>query len=167
MAKTVIVTKSENTIKAYEFLRDNPDNMYTIKEVATALELTSPQVLGGLVSLAKKGIIARHEIEVEGKDAKAYSILDKEVEFSMDAPKTMSDKAIQVMEYLKDGGDGQTHKEIADSLEVAAVAIVGVVNSLVKKGLATREESLVEMPNGETKTLKTVNLTDEGKNYKF
>jgi|GEM_PF-3060714 len=164
-------TKSENTIKAYEFLKANPDQMYTIKEVAEALGLTSPQVLGGLVSLAKKGIVERHEVEVtEGektKSIKAYSILDLDVEFVMDAPKKMSDKAIQVMEYLKNGGDGQTHKEIGDALGVAAVGIVGVVNSLVKKGLATREEVSVEMPEGEAKTLKTVNLTEEGRNYTF
>lgn len=160
-------TKSENTIKAYEFLKANPDQMFTIKEVAEALGLTSPQVLGGLVSLAKKEIVARHEIEIEGKPAKAYSILDSEVEFVMDAPKKMSDKAIQVIEYLKNGGDGQTHKEIADALGVAAVAVVGVVNSLVKKGLATREEVSVEMPEGDAKTLKTVNLTEEGRNYTF
>lgn len=170
MAQT-IVTKSENTIKAYEFLKANPDKMFTIKEIAEALGLTGSQVTGGLVSLAKKGIVERHEVEVvEGEKAKAfkaYSILDTDVEFSMGETKKMSDKAIQVMEYLKNGGDAQTHKEIGDALGVAAVGVVGVVNSLVKKGLVTREETSVEMGEGETKTLKTVNLTEEGKNYTF
>lgn len=162
-----IQTKSENTVKAYEFLKANPDQMFTIKEVAEALGLTSPQVLGGLVSLAKKEIIARHEIEIEGKPAKAYSIVDLEVEFAFNEPVKMSDKAVQVLEYIKKDGDGQTHKEIADALGVAAVAVVGVVNSLVKKGLVTREEALVEMGDGEVKTLKIVKLTEEGKAYTF
>ena len=71
------------------------------------------------------------------------------------------------MQYLQGGGDSQTHKEIGDGLGVAAISITGVVNSLVKKGYATREENLVEMPDGTTKNLKTVVLTDEGRNYKF
>ncbi len=162
-----IQTKSENTIKAYEFLKANPDQMFTIKEVAEALGLTSPQVLGGLVSLAKKEIIARHEIEIEGKPAKAYSVLDLDVEFAFNEPVKMSDKSVQVLEYIRNGGDGLTHKEIADALGVAAVAVVGVVNSLVKKGLVVREEAVVEMGEGETKTLKIVKLTDEGRDYIF
>ena len=162
-----IQTKSENTVKAYEFLKANPEKMFTIKEVAEALGLTSPQVLGGLVSMAKKDILTRHEVENGDKTQVAYSLLDAEVEFAFNEPAKMSDKAIQVMEYLKEGGDGQTHKEIGDALGLAAVAIVGVVNSLVKKGYATREEVSVEMGDGPAKTLKTVVLTDEGRNYKF
>lgn len=164
-----IQTKSENTVKAYEFLKANPDTMFTIKEVAEALGLTTPKVLGGLVSMAKKDILTRHEVDVEGSDKTqiAYSILDKDVEFVFEQPAKMSDKAVQVMQYLQGGGDSQTHKEIGDGLGVAAISITGVVNSLVKKGYATREESLVEMPDGTTKNLKTVVLTDEGRNYKF
>lgn len=167
MGNLIVQTKSENTVKAYDFLKANPGKMFTIKEVAEALDVTSPQVLGGLVSLAKKDILKRHEVE-EGENTRvAYSILNENVTFEFNTPAKMSDKAIQVMQYLQGGGDGQTHKEIADALGVHAVAVVGVVNSLVKKDYATREEVIVDMGDGKEKALKTVCLTEEGKDYKF
>ena len=114
-----ITTGSENTVKAYEFLKDNKNQMFTIKEIATALGLSSAQILGGLTSLNKKGAVDKHEVEVEGKALKAYSASGVEVEFITKEPAKMSDKAIRVLEYLKNGGSGQTHAEIAEALEVA------------------------------------------------
>lgn len=163
-----ITTGSENTVKAYEFLKDNQNQMFTIKEIAEALGLSSAQILGGLTSLNKKGAVDKHEVEVEGKALKAYSANGVEVEFIAKETAKMSDKAIRVLEYLKNGGSGQTHAEIAEALEVAPVAgVVGVVNSLVKKNLAEREEVQVEVGEDEVKTLKIIKITEEGMNFKY
>ena len=66
MANVQIQTGSDNTVKAYEFLKANAGNAFTIAEVAAELGLTSAQVTGGLVSLAKKEVVIR--AEKTGKD---------------------------------------------------------------------------------------------------
>lgn len=166
-----IVTKSENTIKAYEFLKANKGQAFSIKQIADALGVTSAKVLGGLTSLNKKGIIEKGEATVEDKVVKVYSMGETEVEFTMETPKVMSDKAVQVMQYLQNGGDGQTHKEIAAGMGLEHVAsVVGVINSLVKKNLVSKSEVEVEMGEGEAaevKKLQIVELTEDGKNYTF
>jgi DNA-binding MarR family transcriptional regulator len=168
MEKLQITTSSENTVKAYEFLKANPDQMFTIKDIAEALGVTSAQILGGLTSLNKKGAVDKHDVEVDGKALKAYSASGLAIEFVAKEPAKMSDKAIRVLEYLKNGGSGQTHAEIAEALGVSPVAgIVGVVNSLVKKNLAEREEVEVEVGEGEVKKLKIVKITEDGMRFEY
>lgn len=166
-----ITTGSENTIRAYEFLRDNKGQAFSIKQIAEALEVSTSKILGGLTSLNKKGIINKGEATVEDKVVKVYSMGDSEVEFAMDEPKKMSDKSVRVLQYLQGGGDGQTHKEIASGMGLEHVAsVVGVINSLVKKNLVTKSEVEVEMGEGEAaevKKLQIVELTEEGRNYTF
>lgn len=162
-----IKTGSENTVKAFEFLKANQDGVFTIKEVAEALGLTSAKVTGGLVSLEKKGAVTKEEVERDGKPYKGYSFAE-DVEFVMNETKAISDKAVRLLQYLQ-AHDGQdlTAADVAEEFEVMTIAINGVVNGLVKRGLLVREEALVEMPDGETKTIKFIVLTDAGRNYKF
>lgn len=162
-----IVTSSENTVKAYEFLKENQGQAYSIKQIAEALGVTSAKVLGGLTSLNNKGFVDKGEAVVDEKTVKVYSANEKEVEFTMEAPKVMSDKAVQVLQFLQNDGEGLTHKEIADGMGLEHVAsVVGVINSLVKKNLVSKETVTVEVGE-ETKDLLVVNLTDEGKAFKF
>lgn len=166
-----ITTSSENTIRAYEFLKANKGQAFSIKQIAEALEVSTSKVLGGLTSLNKKGYITKGEATIEDKVVKVYAMGETEVEITMDAPKTMSDKSVRVLEYLKNGGDGQTHKEITSGMGFEHVSsVVGIINSLVKKNLVTKTEVEVEMGEGEAaevKKLQIVELTDEGRNYTF
>lgn len=166
-----ITTKSENTIKAYEFLKQNPGVAFSIKQIGENIGATSAQILGGLTALNTKGAVAKDEADVDGKPAKVYSATDLEVTFVKEEPKNMSDKAVQVLQYLINGGDGQTHKEIAQGMKLEHVAgAVGVVNGLVKKNLVMKEEVEVKVGEGETaetKKLQVIRLTEDGKNYRF
>ena len=161
-----IQTKSENTVKAYEFLKKNPTEMFTLARIAEALGVETNKILGGVNSLEKKGILAKHEVEEDGKARKAYSVVEMDVEFEFETPATMSDKAVRVLQYLQAGGEGQTNKEIADALGVAAIGVSSIIASLVKKNLAVREEIQVEVGE-EVKTVGITRLTEEGKNYVF
>lgn len=162
-----IVTSSENTIKAYEFLKENEGQAFSIKQIAEALNVSSPKVLGGLTSLNNKGFVDKSEATVDEKTVKVYSANEKEVEFTMEAPKTMSDKAVRVLQFLQNDGEGLTHKEIADGMGLEHVAsVVGVINSLVKKNLVSKETVSITVGEDE-KELLVVNLTEAGKEYKF
>lgn len=165
---TKIVTKSENTVKAYDYLKQNEGQAFTIKDVAEALGVTPAKVTGGLVSLEKKGILAKSEVEMEdGRTLKAYQIVDKEVEFAFEEPKNMSDKAVTLLQFMqKHASEDMTAAEIAEQLDMAPIAINGVLNGLVKRNLAFREEVEVEVDD-KVKVLKFAKLTDEGKAYKF
>lgn len=164
---TQVKTGSENTVKAYEVLKGASSAM-TIKEIAEALGVTAAKVTGGVVSLEKKGILAKSEVTQGDKVYKAYTVVDKDVEFITEEPKTMSDKAVNMLQFLQKKGDvDMTAQEIAEELGIQAIAVNGVVNGLVTRNLAVRVEHTVEMPDGTEKTLKFINLTAEGKAYQF
>jgi len=162
-----IKTKSQNTVKAYEFLAENKDQAFTIKQVAESLGLTTAQVTGGLVSLAKKEIVTRDVADVDGKEYKTFQWAS-EATFEFEETKAMSDKAVQLMSFLQEKeNEDLTAADIADAMGLVAIAVNGVANALVKKGLLNREEVTVEMPDGKEKTVKFLKLTDEGKAYRF
>lgn len=162
-----IVTNSENTIKAYEFLKENEGQAFSIKQIAEALDVTSAKVLGGLTSLNNKGFVDKSEAVINEKTVKVYSANERQAEFTMEAPKTMSDKAVQVLQFLQNDGEGLTHKEIAQGMGLEHVAsVVGVINSLVKKNLVSKRTE--QVPVGEEmKELLLVDLTEAGREYKF
>lgn len=167
MSITQVNTGSENTIKAYEVLKGATSAM-TIREVADALGVTPAKVTGGIVSLEKKGILAKSEVTQGEKTYKAYTVVDANVEFVFNAPKQMSDKAVSLLQFLQGKGDVElTAQEIAEELGMQAIAINGVVNGLVTRNLAERVEQAITMPDGTEKTLKFITLTDEGKAYQF
>lgn len=162
-----ITTGSQNTIKAYEFLKENAANSFSIKEVAEALGLTSAQVTGGLVSLAKKGAVTKEDGMRDDKPYKVFQYAE-DVEFEVKDANKMSDKAVQLLQFLQKKGDiDMTAQDIADELDMAAIAINGVVNGLAKRNLVERQLAVFEMPDGEEREIKLIKLTDEGAAYKF
>lgn len=162
-----IQTKSQTTVDAFEYLKGNQGQAFTIKQVAEALGVTTAKVTGGLVSLAKKGIVERSEVAVGDKTFKAYTFA-QDAEFAFEEPKNMSDKAVQLLQHMQANvGVDLTAGDIAESLGMVPIAINGVANGLVKRGLVVREAAEVEMPDGATKTIKFLVLTDEGKAYQF
>lgn len=159
---------SKNSITILEFLKANPGKEMTFKEVQEALGLEHvASVIGATTSFAKKGYITKGEKEVGEKTLKTVQIteLGLQTVLTEDAPKAeLSDKAVRVLAFVKANGDADlTAADIAEALGEASIAINGVVNGLVKKGLAVREEVEVELPDNTTKTIKFVRLTDEGK----
>lgn len=164
-----IKTKSQATVDAYEYLKAHKDSAFTIKQVAEALGVTTAKVTGGLVSLEKKGIVTKSEVAEGEKSYKAYKWAS-DATFTFEAPKNMSDKAVQLLQYLQKNVDADiTAADAAADLEMAPIAINGVANGLVKRGLLIREEAEVTMPDEAqtVKTLKFLVLTDEGKAYEF
>lgn len=162
-----INTKSQNTVDAYAFLAANKGMAFTIKQVAEALGVTTAQVTGGLVSLAKKEVVSKTELEIDGKPYKGF-MWAAEATFEFEAPKNMSDKAVQVLQHLQANvGTDLTASDIAESMGVVPIAVNGVVNGLVKKGLVFRSEVETTLPDGKVKVIKFVELTDEGKAYQF
>ena len=174
MTTLTVSTGSENTIKAYEFLKENAGNAFTIAEVAEALGLTSAQVTGGLVSLAKKEVVLRSEKEGIDKTGatKNYKAFEANPEFEVVFEKTskgsskVSDNGLKLLKFLQTNPTEElTHGELAEALEWKTIQAVGAATSLAKFGLVAKPEVEVEMPDGTIKLLKVVVLTDEGKNY--
>lgn len=168
--KQIIKTGSENTIKAYNYLEANKDEAFTIKQIADANGLSSPQVTGGVVSLTKKGVLTRGVTDVDGKEYKTFQwAAPAEFELSQGGTTNISDKGVRVLQYLQKHQDEDLAAiDIAEGLgDMLAIAVNGVVNGLVKRDLVVREEAIVEMPDGKEKTIKFIVLTEEGKNYKF
>ena len=174
--KLVVKTGSDNTVKAYEVLQANAGDFMTIREVAESLGVTSPKVTGGLVSLAKKEVLLRGEKEAEApgggtKIYKAFAINpDFEVEFDFQAKGTskISDNAVRLLEFLKKNPEEKlTHAELAEELGWQTIQVVGAATALDRRGLVEKPDVEISMPDGTTKILKVVVLTDEGKDYTF
>lgn len=164
---TTIKTKSQNTIDAYKYLEANKGQFFTIKQVAEALGVTSAQVTGGLTSLAKKEVVAKTDLEVDGKTYKGYSYA-ADATFEVEVVSNMSDKAVQMLQFLQKNANADlTSQDIAEAMGIQAIAVTGVVNGLVKKDLVSRDEAEAEMPDGTKKKVKFISLTEAGKNYAF
>lgn len=162
-----IKTKSQTTVDAYEFLEANKEKAFTLKEIAEALGVASNKVTGSVVALAKKEILTKSEVEVDGKPFKAYQWASP-AEFVFEEVKSISDKGVQMLQYLQaNQGADLTAAEIAADMGVVPIAVNGVINGLVKRGLAAREEATALMPDGTEKTVKFIVLTEEGKAYQF
>lgn len=173
--KMVIETGSQNTINGYGVLQKASEPM-TIAEVAAELDVTSAKVTGGLVSLEKKGAVIKSEKEGTDKNGntkmyKAYAINPEvEVEFvtKQKSDGRLSDNAVRLLQFLQANPDADmTHAELAEEMGWQTIQVVGAATSLAKKGFIDKPEATVEMPDGSTKTLKVVVLTEEGKAYKF
>jgi DNA-binding MarR family transcriptional regulator len=162
-----IATKSQTTVDVYEFLSQNKEDAFTIKQIADGLGVAANKVTGSIVSLAKKGILTKTEVEEGDKVYKAYQWAEP-VEFVFEEVKAMSDKSVQILQFLQENdGEDFTAADIGAQIGMAPIAVNGVLNSLVKKGLVFREEAEVEMPDGTIKQLKFIQLTPEGREYKF
>ena len=67
----------------------------------------------------------------------------------------ISEKAITIIKAMQAGAEGLCGKELAEVCGLAPRAVTGVVNGLVKRGLAQRQDG----------NPKTIWLTDEGRAY--
>lgn len=162
-----IATKSKATVDSFNFLKDNPTQTFTIREVADALGVTSAKVTGGLVSLAKKGVVKKMDVERDDKPYKGFQFAE-DVEFVMETAKQISDKGVQLLQFMQKNPDADfTAPDIAEEMGVASIAINGVANGLIKRNLMAREVVEFEMPDGEVREIKVLKLTDAGVNYKF
>lgn len=173
--KMVVETGSQNTVDAYGVVKGAAEPM-TIAEIAEQLGVTTSKVTGGLVSLEKKGAVIKSEKEAKDKNGKekmykAYALNpDVEVEFisKQKSDGRMSDNAVRLLQYLQANPDSDmTHAELAEAMGWQTIQVVGAATALAKKGLIDKPEATVEMPDGSTKTLKVIVITEEGKAYKF
>jgi DNA-binding MarR family transcriptional regulator len=75
----------------------------------------------------------------------------------------LAEKTLAVFNYIKDQGGSAKTSDIMEGLGLEKIAsVTGCVNSLVKHGLAVREDG------GKTedgKKITIVNLTEEGQNF--
>ena len=159
---------SKNSIKVLEFLKANAGKAMTFKEIADALGMEhATGVIGATTSFAKKGLIEKGERTEGEKTFKTVQIteLGLQTVLTEDAPKAeLSENAVRIMNYLNaNEGADITAADLAEALDLAPNSITGVVNGLVKKGLAVREVVDVEMPDESVKQVKFIRLTDEGK----
>ena len=176
MAERVQVeTGSQNTINAYEVLKRTGEFM-TIAEVAAELEVTTPKVTGGLVSLAKKELVLRGEKDAEDKhgNVKTYKSFavnpEYDVEFVMKEKSDgrLGDNAVRLLQHLQANPEEEmTHGELAEVLGWQTIQVVGAATVLAKRGLVTKPDVEITMPDGATKVLKIIQLTDEGADFTF
>lgn len=61
---------TENSIKVFRFLHDNYGTKLTNKDIADALGVSGPTVVGSVTGLCKKGYAVRTEEHVAGADGK-------------------------------------------------------------------------------------------------
>ena len=175
--KMTVATSSDVTPKAYNFLKEKPGEDFTLSEIAQALGVGTSSVTGGVVSLVKKEAILPGEgkegTDPAGKEKtyKSYTInpaFDVEFTVKQKSDGRLSDKAIQILQWLQQNPDSElTHAELAEELGWATIAVVGAVTALNKKGFVDKPVVEIEMPDGKVKELKAIVLTEEGKAYKF
>ena len=65
---------SENSKKVFEFLKDNHGQKMVNADIATALSVSAPTVVGSVNGLVKKGLAVRTPVEVTGGDGKTVTI---------------------------------------------------------------------------------------------
>ena len=160
---------SKSTIQVLDYLKQQTEPK-THKEIQEALGFAHvASVVGATTSFAKKGYITKTEVTVGDKTVKAVQITEEgrnvTLELDADKPKdnSPSEKAKDVIKYLQAHQDANvTAADIAAEYGVLPIAINGTVNGMVKKGLAYREDSTVELPDGTTKTVKFIKLTPDG-----
>ncbi len=81
---------SENSRRVFEFLKDNHGEKMVNSDIATALGVSGPTVVGSVNGLVKKGFATREAVEVTGADGKTVtikyiSLTDAGMEFDPDA----------------------------------------------------------------------------------
>jgi predicted transcriptional regulator len=74
----------------------------------------------------------------------------------------LTDKSMEVFEYVKNAGGKCSIAELASALDRTERSVGANVTDLTKKGIAVREKVEIE---GEEKPVTYVVLTDEGKTW--
>lgn len=82
---------TENSIKVYHFLKDNYGSKLTNKDIADALGVSGPTVVGSVTGLCKKGYAVRTEEHVAGADGKDtvvkyISLTEEGLDYDPEAP---------------------------------------------------------------------------------
>lgn len=147
----IINTTSENTVRVYNFLKENAGE-YTLNQMKDALGVpTIASILGGLTSLVKKGVLAQDDVVIDEKSYKTYYIVDTNVEFVMGAAKgkgtgELSEKANETLEILKQNPQGLSAAEVAEIMDDGskAIACVSWMTALAKRGLIEKFEDTVD-----------------------
>lgn len=175
--KLTVQTSSENTIKAYEALKENGGELsYTELAQELGFEKHS-KILGGVNSLRKKGAILDGE-EKEISDEKGTRPVktikvnpDIEVVFEKVTSNTgISEKGIALLKFFQDQGTETdfTAQEVAEQTDLAPIAVHAVAKRLVKEGLVEKSTIVTTVGEGENeaeKELKVFKLTEEGAAY--
>lgn len=79
---------------------------------------------------------------------------------------TLTEKQVVIHNFLKDtDGENFTAYQIADTTGIDRKAINVLINGIVKKGYAVREEATSKDAEGKDVAVKFVKLTDEGRAY--
>lgn len=74
--------------------------------------------------------------------------------------------SIKVLNYLKaHNGEDLTAADVAAEVGVSIPTVNGTFTGLVRKGYGVREEAVIELEDGKTKTVKFLRLTDAGMAY--
>lgn len=79
-----------NSARVFRFLKDNHEAKLTNKDIADALGVSGPTVVGSVTGLCKKGYAIRTEEHLEGPDGKDIvvkyiSLTDEGMAFDPDA----------------------------------------------------------------------------------
>lgn len=172
MREIIIKTGSENTIKAYNFLKANKGIAFTTKQIADSLGVKPINVTGGLTSLVRQEAVKKADKDMgEGSMMVVYTLNDEvSVEFkSNKAKKGLTKGTAAILQVLKDIDSKEANRqsltaEIADAANKKANQLTGGLTSLCNKGLVEKESIKVEL---EDKTVEKVvyRITDKGRNY--
>lgn len=78
----------------------------------------------------------------------------------------MKESSRKVFDFLKANyGSDVTGNDIATALGVTVPVVTGSVNGLVKKGLAVRNEVVLQGADGKETKVKYIALTEDGLNF--
>lgn len=78
----------------------------------------------------------------------------------------MTDNARRIFQYLKENyGAKLTNADIATALGVSSPAVVGSVNSLVKKGYAERTDATIVGAEDKPVKVRYISLTEAGYDF--
>lgn len=172
MAETINVkTTSENTIKAYNLLKENGGDM-TYKEIATELGFEShAKILGGINSLRKKGAVLDGEDKTVGDKVSKTVRVNPEVEVVFEKAAAgekgkVSEKGMALLAFFKGKGLGVelTAQEIAEEMGIAPIAVYGVAKRLINDGLLQKSVVTVEVGEDE-KEMKVLEITEAGMSF--
>lgn len=78
----------------------------------------------------------------------------------------LKENSLKVYEYVKANDGVYTAKDIAAALELDPKVVNGIVTSAFqRKGLMTRVETEIELPDGTHDKVKLIHLTDAGRDF--
>lgn len=172
MREITIKTGSENTIKAYNFLKANRGVVFTTKQIADSLGVKPINVTGGLTSLVRQEAVLKGTQDVgEGAQMTVYGLNPEvSVEFkSNEAKKGLTKGTAAILKVLKEADEKEAGRksltaEIGEALGKKANQLTGGLTSLCNKGLAEKETVTVEL-DGKTVEKVVYFVTDKGRAY--